>query len=43
MPDDIGNVLVVDDDREMRALVQDVLQDHGHRVSAAADGKEALK
>lgn len=43
MPDDIGNVLVVDDDREMRALVQDVLQDYGHRVSAAADGKEALK
>jgi DNA-binding NtrC family response regulator len=43
MPDDIGTVLVVDDDVEMRALIQDVLQDHGHRVSVAADGREALK
>lgn len=43
MPDKAGTVLVVDDDGEMRALVQDVLQDHGHRVTVACNGREALK
>ncbi len=43
MSNDVGAVLVVDDEPEMRTLVQDVLQDHGHHVAVAASGKEALK
>ena len=43
MPDNVGTVLVVDDDEEMRALMHDVLQDYGHRVSVASNGREALK
>jgi DNA-binding NtrC family response regulator len=43
MPDNVGTVLVVDDDEEMRAFIQEVLQDYGHRVSAASNGREALK
>ena len=43
MPDNVGTVLVVDDDEEMRALIHDVLQDYGHRVRVASNGREALK
>jgi DNA-binding NtrC family response regulator len=38
-----GAILVVDDDAEMRELVQDVLKDRGHQVATAVDGQEALK
>jgi len=37
-----GRVLVVDDDREIRALVVEVLRDAGLAVTTAADGDEAL-
>jgi len=37
-----GRVLVVDDDREIRALVVEVLWDAGLAVTTAADGNEAL-
>jgi len=42
MATEIGTILVVDDEPEMRALVRDVLQDRGHRVTVAEDGREAL-
>jgi DNA-binding NtrC family response regulator len=38
-----GSILVVDDDREMRELVRDILQPRGHRITLASDGREALK
>jgi len=38
-----GAVLVVDDDQDMRALLRDELQERGYRVTAAANGREALK
>jgi DNA-binding NtrC family response regulator len=38
-----GAILVVDDDREMRELVRDILQARGHRVTLASDGREAIK
>ena len=36
-------ILVVDDDRETLANVQDLLEDHGYRVDVAADGPQALR
>jgi DNA-binding NtrC family response regulator len=36
-------VLVVDDDADMRDMVQDLLKDRGHHVSTAGSGTEALK
>jgi CheY-like chemotaxis protein/anti-sigma regulatory factor (Ser/Thr protein kinase) len=38
----MANILVVDDDRATRALVQGLLSARGHAVTAAADGPEAL-
>ncbi|HET9846719.1 MAG TPA: sigma-54 dependent transcriptional regulator [Nitrospira sp.] len=38
----VRNVLVVDDDHDMRALLRDVLEDHGYTVTLAANGQEAL-
>ncbi|MDZ7641520.1 MAG: sigma-54 dependent transcriptional regulator [Desulfurivibrio sp.] len=35
-------LLVVDDDRRMRELLAEILQEHGFGVSSAADGEEAL-
>ena len=37
------NVLVVDDDQDMRALLRDVLEEHGYKVTLAQNGQEALK
>src|SRR5579884_3579555 len=37
------NVLVVDDDPDLRALVATVLEDEGHLVSQAANGRDALR
>jgi DNA-binding NtrC family response regulator len=38
-----GSVLVVEDDLEMRRLLEDELRDAGHEVRAAGDGSEALE
>lgn len=38
----VRNVLVVDDDHDMRALLRDVLEDHGYTVTLASNGQEAL-
>ena len=38
----VRNVLVVDDDHEMRALLRDVLEEHGYTVTLASNGQEAL-
>ena len=35
-------VLVIDDDEELRATIQDVLEDQGFAVATAANGREAL-
>jgi DNA-binding NtrC family response regulator len=43
MLNDAGTILVVDDEPEMRALLQDVLQGRGHHVTVAQSGREALK
>ena len=43
MPIEIGTILVVDDEPEMRALLRDVLQERGHQVTLAENGREALK
>ncbi len=37
------NVLVVEDDRDIRESVVEVLEDEGYTVWAAADGQEALE
>lgn len=36
-----SNVLVVDDEADIRALIQDILSDEGYSVTAAADAQEA--
>lgn len=36
------SILIVDDDREMRGLLKDVLEDHGYQVTVAQEGREAL-
>jgi len=41
-PDALQRVLVVDDDDEMRALLDDVLTEEGYEVEPAANGAEAL-
>ena len=38
-----GKILVVDDDEEIREVLQDVLADAGFQVQGARDGTEALK
>ena len=43
MADSVGTILVVDDEPEMRELVRDVLQERGHQVTLAENGREALK
>jgi CheY-like chemotaxis protein len=36
-------VLVVDDDRDIRGTLGDVLKDEGYATAAASDGREALR
>ncbi|MBP6876063.1 MAG: sigma-54-dependent Fis family transcriptional regulator [Candidatus Eisenbacteria bacterium] len=38
-----ATILVVEDDREMRALLEDILVAEGYQVRAAADGAEGFK
>ena len=38
-----NSILIVDDDQEMRALLKDVLEDHGYQVAVAREGREALE
>lgn len=38
-----GKILVVDDDEDIRAALQEVLADAGFQVQGAADGSEALE
>jgi CheY-like chemotaxis protein len=38
-----SNILVVDDDADIRRVVGEVLSDEGLRVDTAADGREALQ
>jgi CheY-like chemotaxis protein len=40
---DASHVLIVEDDRDIRESVAEVLADEGYSVSAAADGREALE
>ncbi|HXW72167.1 MAG TPA: response regulator [Methylocella sp.] len=40
--DDAAHLLIVDDDRRIRALLSRMLSDQGYRVSAAAHAEEAL-
>ncbi len=37
------DILVVEDDQDMRELVREVLTEHGHRVTTAVNGKDALR
>ena len=37
-----AHILVVEDDVDIRESVVEILEDDGHRVTAAADGREAL-
>ena len=39
---DVGTVLVVDDDADLRESIEAALMSHGHGVATAADGSEAL-
>lgn len=39
----MSHLLVVDDDERHRALMSDVLEQAGYRVSEAANGREALE
>jgi DNA-binding NtrC family response regulator len=43
MTEDLGSILVVDDDAEMRELVCDILRDRGHTCVCVASGREALQ
>jgi two-component system nitrogen regulation response regulator NtrX len=38
-----GKILIVDDEREICAMVAEILRDEGHKVSLAHDGQTALK
>jgi DNA-binding NtrC family response regulator len=39
----LSNVLVVDDEAEMRKMLSAILEDEGYSVETAGDGKNALK
>lgn len=39
----MGKILLVDDDENLTDLLQEVLQNNGHQVDAAHDGKEGLQ
>jgi len=40
MNEDLSHILIVDDDRDIRSLLAEQLEDAGYRVSTAADGAE---
>jgi DNA-binding NtrC family response regulator len=42
MTHDPSSILVVDDEKEMRQLLQDILEEEHYRVVVASDGQEAL-
>ena len=39
----LSNVLVIDDDAEMRKLLTSILEDEGYSVESAEDGKHAIE
>ena len=39
----MARILIVDDEESERLLQKTILERHGHKVSTAANGKEALK
>jgi CheY-like chemotaxis protein len=39
----VHNVLIVEDDQDIRDSLMDFLEDHGYQTVAAADGREALQ
>ena len=41
--DDAAHILVIDDDKRIRELLQRFLQNKGYRVTTAADGAEARR
>jgi two-component system, NtrC family, response regulator HydG len=43
MADHTDMILVVDDEGEMRDLVKDILEERGHHVALASNGRDALK
>lgn len=40
---DMGQILVIDDDPEMRTMLEQTLRDAGHEVQLAADGKSGME
>ena len=36
-------ILIIDDERQIRELLRDILEDAGYDVAEAADGQEAIK
>ena len=43
MTEESGEILVVDDDADMREMVHDMLKDRRHQVTTASSGQEALR
>jgi DNA-binding NtrC family response regulator len=43
MKEEGNGILIVDDDQDMREMIQDILKDRGHHVMTAPTGQEALK
>jgi CheY-like chemotaxis protein len=39
----VANILLVDDEDQLRSMVRLVLEDAGHQIQEARDGKEALE
>jgi CheY-like chemotaxis protein len=39
----MAHILVIEDDNQFRAMLKQMLQDEGHRVSEASDGEEGLQ
>ena len=39
----MAHILAVDDAKVIRMMVKTILEDHGHQVTLAEDGREALK
>ena len=40
---EIANILVVDDDEDMRLLLRALLEEHGHAVTEAEDGEKGIE